>query len=265
MSIVNTDEQILEVDEKLYPSGDGKPMAETFLHVKAIMLLFQAVEDVVEDDEETYVCANMFWYYEEGNPKARRAPDVMVVKGVGRRIRNSYFTWLENGRVPCVIFEVVSPNKRRADLKEKPPLYAKLGVHEYFCFDPTARPPKKKLQGWRLNLEGVYEPLELDDQGRLFSQELGLYMQVEGDMLRLIDAATGKPILTRAEKAQLAEVETHRANLEKSRADAEKHRADAEKHRADAEKNRADALEREIAALKAQKNKNGGAKRNNGS
>ena len=28
-----------------YPSGDGKPMAETWLHVRAIMWLHQALED----------------------------------------------------------------------------------------------------------------------------------------------------------------------------------------------------------------------------
>src|SRR5580765_413986 len=147
----------LKITEGRYPSGDGKPMAETPVHVVAIMLLFQALEDFVADKIDIYVAANMFWYYQKGNPKARRAPDVMVIKGVGRRERKSFFSWMENGAIPNVIVEVVSPKKKRSDLKVKPPLYAKLGVREYFCFDPTAMPPTPALRGWRVNADGVYE------------------------------------------------------------------------------------------------------------
>ncbi|HYV34153.1 MAG TPA: Uma2 family endonuclease [Gemmataceae bacterium] len=239
-------------------TGDVEPIAETPLHVDAIFDLFQTLQDFLAEKPSIFVAANMFWYVMDRVPGPRSDPvvlaiktDVMVVKGALRIARKSFISWLENGAVPSVIVEIVSPKKRRIDLIQKPKLYPALGVNEYFCFDPTARSPRPKLQGWRLNADGVYDPLALDDQGRLFCKELGLYLKVEGKTLRLIDAATGKIVMTREEKADLADSETQRANEEKQRAEAEKQRADA--------------LELEIAHLKAQMHNNGGAKRNNGS
>lgn len=185
-----------------YPSGDGQPMAETPLHVRAIMLLFQALEDALAAQADVYIAANMFWYWEKGNPGARRAPDVMVVKGVGRAERRSFFTWRENGAVPSVTFEVASEGKWRADLYEKSRLYARLGVREYFVFDPEARHVRPPLQGFRRNDQGVFVPIEPDAEDRLYSEELGLFLRAEGGMLRLIDPATGKPIPTREERIE---------------------------------------------------------------
>ena len=65
-------------DEKLYPSSDGKPMGETDYHVLSWVLLLQSLEDLTQDVPEVHVAGNMFLYYEQGNPKARKAPDAMV-------------------------------------------------------------------------------------------------------------------------------------------------------------------------------------------
>src|SRR5262245_54645766 len=104
---------IPEEDENLYPSGDGEPMAETPIHVQAIILAFQGFEDFLANQDDVYVAANMFWYYKQGDSTKRRAPDIMVIKRVGRRERKSFFSWLENGAVPDAIVEVLSPKKRR--------------------------------------------------------------------------------------------------------------------------------------------------------
>src|SRR5688572_18450347 len=72
---------------------------------------------------------------EEGNPKAVKVPDVMVILGVPNHERWVFQTWVE-GTVPNVIVEEVSSRKtRRNDLREKRELYAWLGVAEYFLFD----------------------------------------------------------------------------------------------------------------------------------
>jgi Uma2 family endonuclease len=187
-----------------YPSSDGEPMAETTLHIQAIILLFEAVQDFFRNVADAFVAADLFWYWEEGNPKARRAPDVMVVKGVDKRERRSFFSWLENGAVPSTIFEIASENTWREDLYEKHRLYARLRVPEYFMFDPEALYLRPALLGFRCNEHGVYVPLEPDKQGRLKSEELGVYLMAEGAMLRLIDAATGQLVLTKDERiAQL--------------------------------------------------------------
>jgi len=229
-------------DELLYPAEDGEPMAETQIHIRAIILLFQALEDYLAKRLDIYIAADMFWYWEKGNVGARRAPDVMVIKGVGRRVRRSFLSWKENGAVPCVIFEMASQGTWRENLKEKRRLYEKLGVKEYFVFDPEAKYLRPPLQGFRRNRNGLFVPLDLDANKQLHCQELGINLRPEGEFLRVLDAKTGKRVLWRTEW------------IEK-----EKNRANAEKRRANAEKRRADALEREVARLKELREKNGGS------
>src|SRR4051794_1789758 len=89
-------------EEIEYPASDGQPMAETGIHVQAIMLLFEALRDALPATD--FIAADMFWYWEEGQPRSCVAPDVMVVKGVGRSERRSFFTWREGGAVPCIVF-----------------------------------------------------------------------------------------------------------------------------------------------------------------
>jgi Uma2 family endonuclease len=191
-------------DDILYPSSDGEPMAETPIHIRALILLLQAMQDFLAALTDIYIGADMFWYWEDGNPRARRVPDLMVIKGVGRAPRRSFFSWRENGAVPCLIVKIVSENTWREDLYEKRRLYAQLGVQEYFLFDPEALYLRPVLQGFRRNEHGVYVPLEPDTEDRLKSEELGLYFRAEGATLRLIEAATGQPIPTKDERiAQL--------------------------------------------------------------
>ena len=75
-----------------YPSGDGQPMAETWLHVQAIMLLHQALEDFFRARPDVFIASDLFWYWQEGSG-LKVAPDVMVVPGVGARPRRSFFSW----------------------------------------------------------------------------------------------------------------------------------------------------------------------------
>jgi len=188
-------------------------MAETGLHVQAIMLLFQALLDARPATD--FVAADMFWFWEEDHPESRVAPDVMVVKGVGRSDRRSFFTWREGGAVPCVVFEMASENTWREDLGEKRRLYERLGVREYIMFDPEGEYLRPRLRGFRL-LEGRYELIDPDADDRLRSEELGLMLKAEGLMLRLFDGTTGAPVLTRQERVEqerrLVEQERRRAD-----------------------------------------------------
>jgi len=151
-----------------------------------------------------YVAADMFVYYEKGNPSAKRAPDVMVAKGVmGNHPRQSFRTW-EEGVAPTVVFEVLSKKTRDEDENVKKFVYAKMGVAEYFVFDPEGLGTEFPLRGFRLQ-EGQYAPLSADAAGRMASRELGLTLEVEGPLLRLIDPRAGRRLLTYSELADAAE------------------------------------------------------------
>jgi hypothetical protein len=90
MSSVN-----VEHDEIIYPSSDGQPMAETSEHLLLMVALISALRHHFKQHRKVYVIGNMFLYYEKGNPAARRAPDIMVVKGVDPSLqRRSFKTWL---------------------------------------------------------------------------------------------------------------------------------------------------------------------------
>jgi Uma2 family endonuclease len=147
----------------------------------------------------------------------------MVIKGVGEAERRSFLSWRENGAVPCFIVEIASEGTWRTNLYEKRRLYAALGVREYFLFDPEALYLRPPLRGFRRTQDGTYGPLDADGDDRLYSEELGLFLRVEGSMLRLIDAKTGLPVLTRVERAERleAEVARLRALLEQAGASTE--------------------------------------------
>jgi Uma2 family endonuclease len=121
-----------------YPTGDGKPMAETDIHRNVMIDLLQTLGNHFKADPNVYVSGNLLLFYEEGNPRKYVAPDVFVVRGIPKfPLRDHYLCWKE-GKSPDVIIEVTSKKSRREDQKIKWVLYRDvLKVPEYFQFDPT--------------------------------------------------------------------------------------------------------------------------------
>lgn len=195
----------------IYPETNGKPMTETDKHRRELTALIEALIAFFRNVPDVYVSGNLMLYYEEGNPAASVAPDVFVVKGVTKKERRIYKLW-EEGKAPDVVIELTSRSTRLEDLGSKRALYAELGVAEYFIYDPHREYLKPPLQGYRLE-HGEYVPITADAQGKLFSQVLGLALQIVNDDLRLFDPRTGNLLMT-PQEAQ-AEVERLRAELEK--------------------------------------------------
>jgi Uma2 family endonuclease len=197
-----------------YPETDGKPMGETDIHIAQIIDLLFALTRYFREDPQVYVAADLLLYYVEGDPKEFVVPDVFVVRGVPKGERRIYKLW-EEGRAPDVVFEITSASTRREDLGTKRVLYADLGVKEYFVFDPTGEDLRPPLRAFRLS-GSEYQPLKEP----VFSEVLGLKLQIVDKHLRLFDPRTGKRLLTPAEadaarEAAEAEVERLRAELEK--------------------------------------------------
>ena len=239
-----------KTSEIIYPDSDGEPMGETGIHVQAIMYICSSLLTFFQAIADVYVAADMFLYYEEGNPKAVKAPDVMVIKGVdGTYERRSFKLW-EEQRGPCVIFEVTSKSSMLEDLVNKSMLYAQLGVREYFIFDPLQEYLEPQLTGFRLE-DHQYTRLEPDDQGRLFSQELGLQLVPDRNFLRLLDPKSGRLIPGHRDVADTIRQLEQQAEQEAQRAEQEAQRAEQEAQRAEQEKLRAEAAETELARLRA--------------
>jgi Uma2 family endonuclease len=222
-------------------------MGETGFHVEALILLHQALKRHLNERPDAYVASDMLLYYERGNPLANKSPDVMVILGVENHTRRTFKTWVENA-VPTVIFEISSDETWREDLYGKHELYARLGVAEYFLFDPLGDCLDPRLQGFRQE-DGAdtYTPLPFAPDESLESRALGLRLVPEGWMLRLIDVRTNEPIPTYLDKME------HLGELERewTPAEREKRRADKYSLWARLESERADALEAENARLRA--------------
>src|SRR6266511_227497 len=82
-------------DSIFYPEGDGKPMAETEIHVNQILYLYSALQFFFASAPSIYVGANMLLYYVRGNPRRSVAPDIFVTRGVAKYVRRTYKVWEE--------------------------------------------------------------------------------------------------------------------------------------------------------------------------
>jgi Uma2 family endonuclease len=194
-----------------YPERDGKPMAETDVHIDVLIYLREALKDHFRDEPQVYVAGNMLLYYEAGNPAACVAPDIFVVQGVSKGERRTYKLW-EEGQPPSVIFEITSRGSRLEDLGTKRALYAMLGVQEYFLYDPLGEYLRPPLRGYLLQ-QGEYERRPPGDQGQLVSQTLSLELRLQDGQLLVVNPATGERLLTPAEAhtARRTEAEARQA------------------------------------------------------
>ena len=182
-----------------YPSSDGKPLAENDAQLHAIHYAFGALRLYYAARADVYVSADLLIYYEEGNPRVSVAPDTFVVFGVEDRMRMNYKVW-EEGKGPDFVLEVASANTWREDVERKPGVYARLGVKEYFLFDPRSEYLSPRLQGYRL-VDGVYERMSavesIDRTLTLRSRVLGLELRAKfGGEMRFHDPATGEDLLS---------------------------------------------------------------------
>jgi Uma2 family endonuclease len=196
---------------------DGEPM-ETYWHRCAMNLLIEVVYWHNRDRTDFYVGGNMFIYYSARQARTReyRGPDFFFVWRVNRfPMRKFWAVWNEGGKYPDLIIELLSPTTAELDLTVKKDLYRTVfQTRDYFCYDPDSQ----SLRGWRLR-EGEYEPLTPNKEGRLWCQELGLwlgpwkgsYLGYEDVWLRFFDAE-GRLVPTPAEwQHELAEAEQKRA------------------------------------------------------
>ena len=155
-----------------YPESDGRPMAETDLHLDVMLDLIHALKTRYRDDPDVYVGGNLLLYYVKGDPRYSISPDVLVTRGIPKGRRDTYLLW-EEGRMPFFVIEVTSKSTRKEDLQKKRDLYERLEVDEYFLFDPREEYLHPRLQGLRLE-NGKYQPIQPEPDGSLRSRTTGL-------------------------------------------------------------------------------------------
>jgi Uma2 family endonuclease len=236
--------------ENGYPTSDGKPMAETDLHRDLMLELIETLKLWFADDPNTYVSGNLLVFYEKGNKRRHVSPDVFVVSGAHKHLRGNYLAW-EEGDIDFVI-ELTSKTTMREDINKKRDIYLnKLGVKEYFLFDPREEYLKPSFQAFRRIRNRFVDIKPIDE--RFPSKVTGLHLERVGRQLRLWDPETEQRLLTPGE---LATAERARADQEAARANEESKRASDEAKRA----NEAEAEVERLRKLLEQRHRNGNGK-----
>ena len=164
----------------VYPDSDGKPV-ESKQHYQVAHYVMSAFHARFGDSAD--YASNHGFYYEEGNPKKVVVPDVYWVADKPFNIMlRTYLLW-EEGRVPNFVLELASAFAKKRDAEKKRKLYARLGVKDYFRFDPVGGVMTPKLQGLRLEA-GAYKPVPavalLDGGSSVCSEELKLELRAWG-------------------------------------------------------------------------------------
>jgi len=159
-----------------------EPPLETTLHLEQMVLLIKCLFWLWRDRMDFYAAGNLTIYFSPLQLKSEhfRGPDFFVVLGTERRPRASWVVWEENYKFPNVIVEVISPSTAKVDKGLKKEIYQNtFHTPEYFWYDPY----KPELVGFRLE-SGKYQPIEPNERGHLWSEQLGLYLGIHEELAR---------------------------------------------------------------------------------
>ncbi len=201
-------EEQVDVCDDFSPFFEEESMPESIVHAELIWYLVAVLKWLFRD-ALCAICENFAFLppLEDSGPPVAVAPDIAVIKGVALRPLTSWRIGT-TGPAPHVVLEILSPETWKKDLEEKPALYARLGVQEYFAYDPTPSPlasaTRKRLFGWRRDplLERMAALLPNAD-GFLWSEELASFLVPDEQLLRLFDRHRQRR-LTEAEAQAIA-------------------------------------------------------------
>ncbi|TRU84996.1 MAG: Uma2 family endonuclease [Microcystis novacekii Mn_MB_F_20050700_S1] len=159
-----------------------EPPLESDLHLQQIIILLSCLELLWQEKNDYYASGNLTIYYNEEQLKKRDfcGPDFFVVLDTEKRPRKSWVVWGEQGKYPNVIVEILSDSTANIDRTKKKILYQNtFRTPNYFWFDPNTL----ELQGFTI-LEGQYQAISANNQGYLWSEQLGLYLGIFDRKLR---------------------------------------------------------------------------------
>lgn len=201
-------------EDVIFPKGDlysDEPPLETELHLRQIILLLQCLKWLWRDRNDFYAAGNLTIYYSQNKRKNEdfRGPDFFVVRDTERKLRKSWVVWEEDGKYPHVIVEILSESTANTGKEAKKKLYQNtFRTPDYFWFDPYTL----EFAGFHL-VDGEYEPLEPNEQGHLWSKQLGLYLGIHEGLLRYF-TQEGKLVPTPEEQAEKLAAKLRELNID---------------------------------------------------
>ena len=197
--------------------------------------LLAAHLDSVYPDEDVFRGSRSFICYDPANPNVRISPDYYVAIGVDTAaiIERLIYIPEEVGKPPDLAIEFASAHTYRRDMREKPAIYAAIGVSEYWRFDPTGGAYYGyPLAGDRL-VGGQYEPIELttEPDGILkgYSRILRVSLCWQDDKLKFYNPETGSYLTGFAEERAARQAAEYDREAERAARQAAEYDREAER------------------------------------
>ena len=211
-----------------------------------------------EQSPDTFLSSNTIICYDSRDLNVRVSPDVYLAFGVDAqaiRQRKLYLPW-EVGKPPDWVLEIGSSSTGPEDVGRKRAIYARIGVPEYWRFDPQdGEYHGVKLAGDRL-VAGRYEPIALttapDGILKGYSAVLGLSLCWDDNWPRLYDPATGTYLESWPEVWEAREAAEIQVAVEQAERLAERAAREAAENRAASEQAAREAAEARIRQLEAE-------------
>lgn len=222
----------------VYPSSDGKRMAENTKQARWIVVLYGNLSALFRDRPDVFVAADNLWYPVEGRNNIRAAPDVYVVFGRPKGHRGSYRQWEENDIPLTVVFEVLSPGNSPPEMRAKQLFYEEYGVEEYYVYDPDTN----HLQVLVRHGNVLRRVRPLHDH---VSARLGIRFDLTGPEM-VVHHPDGEPFRTFTEIRVERDQALRRADEALRLALAERQRAEAEANERERERRRAEDALRQV-------------------
>ena len=167
-------------------------MGEPAAHSSLVHYLWNVLEWLFQG--QTYAMYANLNFYQTSNPlEYPEEPDLAIIKGIAYQQFTRSYRVGTSGPAPHVIFEVAADETWRVDLHEKPKRYARMGVQEYFAYDPCEpllpESGHRRLFGWQLEPDKRnMKAMSPASDGSLWSQHLESRLVPDGYYLRLYDS-----------------------------------------------------------------------------
>jgi hypothetical protein len=225
----------------LHPEDE---MTERRSHAKQVGYFDDALTSLLP---EFFIARNMAVYWIPGQREYPYVgPDLFVSRYHPKEENPTCYLTYEDGPIAFVI-EVASEKTRANELKKRDETYGTiLRIPEYLYVDQE----RHVLELWRL-VEGAYERVSSDEQGRFWSPGLAIAFawQDDGRMVRVL-TTDGTMVPTAQEERALRRAAETQVAQEARRAERETQRARREARRRAAAEEQARALAAEIERLR---------------
>ena len=176
-----------------YPETDGMPLPDGEYQLDYFIEIIAILKHFFRNRFDVWVNGNTFLYYVEGDFQSFVSPDCYVAFGVDRDLilsNNNYRVW-DMGKAPDFVLEIGSPSTWRQDLGTKRDLYARLGVVEYWKFDPSGGDHYGEPLVGETLVDGEYRELDMvrgaDGGVWGYSPTLNLELRWQEGRLRFYD------------------------------------------------------------------------------